>query len=375
VGVGLGKGAVLAALGITARRLEAHNNGLTLWPAALLDANIAERDRLGALLDLPQSKYTLGSVDIQARWEQLSAAIVTQNHVLGVRATNEAIRTALVPQDEHAGGVPSAGQIMTALGIAVGGMVHVRALAFHCPRKAAARKAKSARRRLIDRTVDNVVRFVSDSNSHATNGNADLPIVVLGDWAIDGKGSKGKFAMKEFVSKLAKRVIVVAANEHCTSKLCGDCGHQLAHPIKGSGKSEQHDGVVYCKNKLCASRGRFFNRDVNGATNICNRWLYDYVMGGSLGVFYAINSILVFFCAHFFFMFWTYYTVGWFSETESRAQHTTQPAQDRHLSFFWTFTPVDASVVAASLARTGAEAEVVAAAAASAASPVAMRTE
>jgi hypothetical protein len=107
-----------------------------------------------------------------------------------------------------------------------------------------------------------------------------LPVVFVGDWAIGGE-SGGVFSQLEFLRRLAKVAIVIICSEHCTSKLCPTCGRELAHPQKPTGRT--FNGTSFCPAPQCASRGRFFNRDVLAAASIVDRMICGFLVGGSLG--------------------------------------------------------------------------------------------
>jgi hypothetical protein len=80
-------------------------------------------------------------------------------------------------------------------------------------------------------------------------------------------------------------------DEHCTTKLCGDCGSEVKHPHKAGAKAAQeHKGAVYCPNRACASRGRFMNRDVAAACNIVYRFVCGFLVGGQLAGFSRVES-------------------------------------------------------------------------------------
>ena len=104
-------------------------------------------------------------------------------------------------------------------------------------------------------------------------------------------GATTQFAFKDFLKHLARRAIVVMCDEHCTTKLCGDCGSEVKHPHKaGTRAAQEHKGTVYCPNRACASRGRFMNRDVAAASNIVNRFVCGFLVGGQLAGFSRVES-------------------------------------------------------------------------------------
>jgi hypothetical protein len=66
---------------------------------------------------------------------------------------------------------------------------------------------------------------------------------------------------------------------------------------------------MYCKNLACPSQGRFTNRDVQVACNIVDRFIYAFVLGGTLGLLigffwrgccYACIPLLILLCLFFF---------------------------------------------------------------------------
>jgi hypothetical protein len=142
---------------------------------------------------------------------------------------------------------------------------------------------KRGKARLFDRALDGVEAFVTGGAAPMPGGG--LPVLRVGSWAMQPNRRTGLFPLTKFLRRLARRMVVVMAPEHNTTSLCGFCAGPVKHPTAGKGaKRREFRGTVYCDNPTCASRGRLQNRDVHAAVNINQRWLVDYILGGSLGM-------------------------------------------------------------------------------------------
>ncbi len=169
-------------------------------------------------------------------------------------------------------------------------MPGLAALYYHSGRVAADTESKRCRARLMDKTLHETAKFAGCAQQ-PRDVAAGLPVVFLGAWAMGPRRRSGNVALKAFVKKLAAKVIVVVASEHRTTMACGHCGGRVSHPSKGrtpaarAKKRNEFRGTVYCADKTCASHdGRLFNRDIHAACNIVNRWVYEYLVGGELGL-------------------------------------------------------------------------------------------
>ena len=214
-------------------------------------------------------------------------AVRTQERLLATLGLGDAFRAA-VTAAAAADAQPAAQHVWRALAIAAEMMPDLGALYYHSGRVAADTESKRCRARLMDKTVHETAKFAGCAQPR--NAAAGLPVVFLGAWAMGPRRRSGNFALKAFVKKLAAKVIVVVASEHRTTVSCGHCGGPVSHPSKGrtpaarAKKRNEFRGTVYCADKTCASHGRLFNRDVHAACNIVNRWVYEYLVGGELGL-------------------------------------------------------------------------------------------
>ena len=186
------------------------------------------------------------------------------------------------------------GPSLRALGIALDAMEDVKAVYFDPRRVAAERESRRRCARVVDRAVEETVRFL-----RPPPGRPGL--VVVGDWVKDKtRRGGGSFAMAEYLEKLARRAIVVIADEFRTSQLCPFCGSRLAHPRKFNkhGEAVEDAGTVYCPAPRggCVTMGRFAARDVSAAAAILRRFLYANLIGGQLGACLAGAFCLVWVC-------------------------------------------------------------------------------
>jgi hypothetical protein len=289
VGFKISQSMVREALGWAKMDALAQREGRALWsPAKLEDAEDALAD-----LDAASSEHA-----------ELTRAIETQHATLAVHRTSARIRACLdrvAPQPtaeaaaaaaggEHATGVHA---IFDALDAALEGAGPAFTLWHHEGRLQALQERKRRKRRLMDRAVHEVVQFCRavalgaepppppDSPLHR------LVVVYVGDWMLS-KQSAGAFAKKEFLRKLARHAIVIVTSEHNTTKKCGICSSDMAHPTKPNGK--RHNGTVFCSNPSCTSVGRLLHRDVAAAVKLVDRTICGFFMGGQLGPFERVTA-------------------------------------------------------------------------------------
>jgi hypothetical protein len=166
---------------------------------------------------------------------------------------------------------------------------HVRALHFHAGRDAAANEASRRRKRLMAKTVQQTLRFAGheliQGQSVEERAATPAPVIICGDYGSSGKGKKcGQFPLKTFLAELKKSAIVVIAEETCTTRVCGACGSYNKHPVHPGTKNAPFKGTVQCMNKSCPANGRYLARDVAAAASICNRFVFQYLVGGELGM-------------------------------------------------------------------------------------------
>jgi hypothetical protein len=198
--------------------------------------------------------------------------------VRAVRDAKTAVLTALAAPP-----LPDAplGPSLRALVVALDAIEDVKAVFYDPRRVAAERESRRRCARVVDRAVEETVRFL-----RPPPGRPGL--VVVGDWVKDKhRRGGGIFAMAAFLEKLARRAIVVIADEFRTTQLCPFCGSKLAHPRKFTkhGEAVEDGGTVYCPAPRggCVTMGRFAARDVSAAAAILRRFLYANLMGGQLG--------------------------------------------------------------------------------------------
>jgi hypothetical protein len=272
VALSVSAGAVKVAKGVQKHRDAARDQG-----RALLDDV-----QLAALADELERLELVPTEDNAARRDALAAAIATQTLVRGRNADGRRIQAGLAASVDTCGR-PTPAAVLDALAIQLGGLENAAELFFHAGGLAAQGEARRRRDRLRDHLINEMIRFAGPMK------DGRLPVFYIGDWAVSGATTQ--FAFKDFLKHLARRAIVVMCDEHCTTKLCGDCGSEVKHPHKAGAKAAQeHKGTVYCPNRACASRGRFMNRDVAAASNIVNRFVCGFLVGGQLAGFSRVES-------------------------------------------------------------------------------------
>ena len=338
VGLALSAGAVKAALGVDAAAEQAQLDGRALWPnpawaMATRQAHIAHLQEM-----LNGGPYPLSPPEWAVATRKLNdtrAAIAAQLDLHLMTKYNTDIQAA---QLAACAGVPM-GAASAALAVAVAGADLVFRQFYRPSRVRAAAESGRRHARLIDRTVEQSVAFINGGRkrrgglyngatgrnevhdgNHADDGadgtfdqdghdsglaermldagpaasTAEPPglqpqrvgVVVVGDWVVTKKPG-GSFAFQAYLKQLARHVIVLIGSENCTSKLCCACGDETGHPLKRiTPKFDQRRldrGTTVCTNYDCPSRGKFLNRDLQGATNIGCRFLLNVWGGGQLG--------------------------------------------------------------------------------------------
>jgi hypothetical protein len=287
VGFKISQSMVRKALGWAKLDALAQREGRALWsPSKLKDAEDALAE-----LDIASTEHA-----------ELARAIETQRATLAVHRTSAQIRACLdrvAPQPTDA--LAAAGgdhatrvhAIFDALDAALDGAGPAFMLWHHEGRLQAQQERKRRKKRLMDRAVHEVLQFCRavalgaepppppDSPLHR------LVVVYVGDWMLS-KQSAGAFAKKEFLRKLARHAIVIVTSEHNTTKKCGICSWDMAHPTKRNG--QRHNGTVFCSNPSCASVGRFLHRDVAAAVKLVDRTICGFFMGGQLGPFERVTA-------------------------------------------------------------------------------------
>jgi hypothetical protein len=257
----LSGGVVAAALGKKEREEKMFATGHRIWPNKFYAARVATRHSLTA------AELRALEVQEKLRWMQTKGA--------ELKATLADARLAPAARAWHG------------LAIVAQSMDTAAELHFDEPRVALDAESKRRRKRLMSKTVRDVVQFLGGSMHRRTQDA--VPTLLMGQWAMD-HASRG-FAMKEFIKTLAKHVIVIVANENRTTISCTWCGSVVQHPAKGGGnvvgsraeKNGLFRGTVYCTERGCPGRGRLFGRDTAAAINIAGRFGYEFILGGELG--------------------------------------------------------------------------------------------
>ena len=276
-GFTLSRAAVYESLGVQKFKKQAHEHGLSLWTAEHY------KEKEGELLGLDPQDAQRGA---------LARAIETQDALRARHHTSALIRACLAqaPPD------PASSNVLDAVEAALKGAHAAFFLWQHPERILGLQERKRRRKRLINRTVDDVLRFARAAQRVPAEPPPPpppdgappkpplvrVPVVVIGDRAVSGE-SHGPFPMKACVRLLAKEAAVVVASEFRTTKLCGFCGCAIEHPRKMNGRVDH--GTVYCPDPTCFSGGRFLNRDVAASSNIVERFTTEFYFGGQLGCF------------------------------------------------------------------------------------------
>ena len=151
-----------------------------------------------------------------------------------------------------------------------------------------------------------------------------LPVLFVGD-AYTPKG----FPTKKLFRLLSQRATVVHASEFRSSKNCCACGGPVSHPMKVGGLRVDNS-TTQCRNRPCALRSKFLNRDLQPTATVANLFAYSHFIGGELGILFIYFLVL--------FLFFSFahstslvFVAGTFAETESGTNAS------RRLAFFNVF--------------------------------------
>jgi hypothetical protein len=286
------------ALGVQKLKRQAHEHGLSRWTTE------DYRDKDLELLAMDPQDEKRGA---------LARALETQDALLAVHRTNARVRACLTrpppdPPDPPApAGGSSTSNVLDAMEAALAGAHAAFMLWQHPERILALQERKRRRKRMLSRAVDDVIRFAraaqrvpveppppplakppDGAQAPAPPPVVRVPVVVVGDHAVSG-ASHGSFPMTACMRLLAKQAAVLVVSEFRTTKLCGFCGCAMAHPRKTNGRLDH--GTVYCPDPACFSGGRFLNRDVAASSNIVERFITEFYLGGQLGCFDQAEAV------------------------------------------------------------------------------------
>ena len=105
--------------------------------------------------------------------------------------------------------------------------------------------------------------------------------ILYGDWGASNKGNQIRHLVSTpnigLIRKLEKCAKIYLVDEYKTSKLCHCCKSETDYYKSrtfyknGVEKEVQVHGLLRCQNELC---GKFWNRDVNGSSNILEKGIY-----------------------------------------------------------------------------------------------------
>jgi hypothetical protein len=273
----LTKGEVKNALDLVRDDERALAEGRVLWASGVSEQKQAELAQLAATLPGDDDN---GMPAIRDKISALRAALAAQEDLLAVIEAGKAIKPFMVAV------APTQADVFAALAVAIG-IAPVVIQQFYRPSRIAAMLKRQRRtERLYDKAVHQTLEFIKDSVPRgagvAEQGAKRYPVLLVGDWATKKKQGK-HFAFQRYLDRLARRAIVIVVDEHCSTKLCSSCGSEVMYPDKHD-DTKPHYGTVYCPNNQCPTQHRFLNRDVAAASNICNRFLAKFFVGGSLGM-------------------------------------------------------------------------------------------
>ncbi len=135
------------------------------------------------------------------------------------------------------------------------------------------------RRQFMDKTMDRFKKAVAIPDRKA--------VILFGRGGETGSFTRCRGGAKGPVLGLKRRIAkefpVICCSEFRTSKLCFECGHVLAHPVRFNDRIQRRvpvNGVSFCQNT--EHRYRILNRDVDGARKIGLRFLMQ-LNGEALG--------------------------------------------------------------------------------------------
>ena len=277
----LTKGEVKNALDLVRDAERALAEGRVLWASGVSEQKQAELTQLVATSkpngDADDANGTPAICD---EISALRAALAAQEDLVAVGEAGKAIKSFMAAIE------PTQADVFAALSVAIN-IVPVVIQQFYRPSRIAAMLKRQRRtERLYDKAVHQTLEFIKDSvpcsAGDAGQGAQRYPVLLVGDWATKKKQGK-HFAFQRYLDRLARRAIVIVVGEHCSTKLCSSCGSEVMYPDKHD-YTKPHYGTVYCPNNQCPTQHRFLNRDVAAASNICNRFLAKFFVGGSLGM-------------------------------------------------------------------------------------------
>jgi len=274
----LSRGEVRHALGTAKFRRQRHTFGLVLWSDKFLARQVAKKAALEKSLANPAIRRA--RAPLQRELDALTLAIATQQHTRALNtngreiasllsagearisaAQTAALRAALaqgppagadvvdldieadIEADAGAAAAAAmdAGAAATDAGAAADAPLpspvqHLMdafersltmftaawAIFCHPGRRAIQAEAKRRKKRLMAVVINKVVEFGSDVPLRTTHASATsprpFPVLHIGDWVLQKRKRPGPFAMKEFITALSKKAVVIICSEHNTTQ-------------------------------------------------------------------------------------------------------------------------------------------------------------
>ena len=217
VSMTLTKKTLCAALNEKGQREKKTAAGLLLWSAKLAEENAARVAVLDAMSE-PRSATD------EAELRVLRAAMNTQADLRAVNLAGQEVRRILSAPNEAELALNTNGELATlyaAFGVSASVMAERLRLYLHPTRLELSAAAKRVRKRVLDSTVSQFVKFAcAETQSKPTEPvRGRLPVFYVGAFARSSAASSRFFPMQRFLRLLSRRSIVLIVNENSTTKV------------------------------------------------------------------------------------------------------------------------------------------------------------